>query len=36
MKMASEIARRVYDEKNRNPAFWDEQEDPPPPAYEAQ
>ncbi|KAK4106450.1 hypothetical protein N658DRAFT_491073 [Parathielavia hyrcaniae] len=35
MKMAGEIARRVYDEKNRNPAFWDERDDAPPPAYEA-
>ncbi|KAJ4304336.1 ERMES complex subunit [Collariella sp. IMI 366227] len=35
MKMAGEIARRVYDEKNRNPAFWDERDDTPPPAYEA-
>ncbi|KAK0630720.1 hypothetical protein B0T17DRAFT_491258 [Bombardia bombarda] len=35
MKMAGEIARRVYDEKNRNPAFWEEREDSPPPAYEA-
>jgi mitochondrial distribution and morphology protein 34 len=34
-KMAGEIARRVYDEKNRNPAFWDEREDSPPPAYES-
>ncbi|KAI0391333.1 mitochondrial distribution and morphology protein 34 [Xylariaceae sp. FL0594] len=31
MKMADEIARRVYDEKQRNPTFWD---DTPPPAYE--
>ncbi|KAH6636494.1 mitochondrial distribution and morphology protein 34 [Chaetomium tenue] len=35
MKMAGEIARRVYDEKNGNPAFWDDQDDTPPPAYEA-
>ncbi|KAK3333813.1 hypothetical protein B0T19DRAFT_138111 [Cercophora scortea] len=35
MKMAGEIARRVYDEKNRNPGFWEEREDSPPPAYEA-
>jgi len=35
MKMAGEIARRVYDEKNRNPAFWEDREDAPPPAYEA-
>lgn len=35
MKMAGEIARRVYDEKNRNgPGFWDEREEAPP-AYEA-
>ena len=35
MKMASEIARRVYDEKNRNPGFWEGRDDIPPPAYEA-
>ena len=35
MKMAGEIARRVYDEKNRNPSFWDDRDDTPPPAYEA-
>jgi distribution and morphology protein 34 len=35
MKMAGEIARRVYDEKNRNPSFWDDRDDSPPPAYEA-
>jgi distribution and morphology protein 34 len=35
MKMAGEIARRVYDEKNRREGFWDEREDSPPPAYEA-
>ncbi|KAK0722463.1 hypothetical protein B0T26DRAFT_749856 [Lasiosphaeria miniovina] len=35
MKMAGEIARRVYDEKNRNPAFWEDRDDTPPPAYEA-
>ncbi|KAK5664261.1 hypothetical protein OQA88_479 [Cercophora sp. LCS_1] len=35
MKMAGEIARRVYEEKNRNPAFWQERDDAPPPAYEA-
>lgn len=34
MKMAGEIARRVYDEKNRNPSFWDDRDDTPPPAYE--
>jgi len=33
MKMAGEIARRVYEEKNRNPAFWEERDAPP--AYEA-
>jgi len=35
MKMAGEIARRVYDEKQRNPRFWDERDDAPPPAYDA-
>jgi distribution and morphology protein 34 len=35
MKMAGEIARRVYDEKNRNPPIWDDRDDTPPPAYEA-
>ncbi|KAH8890793.1 mitochondrial distribution and morphology protein 34 [Thozetella sp. PMI_491] len=35
MKMAGEIARRVYDEKHRNPGFWEGREDSPPPAYEA-
>lgn len=35
MKMAGEIARRVYDEKNRNASFWEDQDDAPPPAYEA-
>ncbi|PKS11955.1 hypothetical protein jhhlp_001251 [Lomentospora prolificans] len=34
MKMAGEIARRVYDEKSRRDAVWDEREDVPPP-YEA-
>ncbi|KAL2156205.1 hypothetical protein VTH82DRAFT_950 [Thermothelomyces myriococcoides] len=34
MKMASEIARRVYEEKNGNPVFWDDRDDVPPPAYE--
>ncbi|TPX10872.1 uncharacterized protein E0L32_008261 [Thyridium curvatum] len=34
MKMAGEIARRVYDEKRRNPALWDERDEAPP-AYEA-
>lgn len=36
MKMAGEIARRVYDEKQRSGAFWDERDEAPPPAYEAQ
>ncbi|KAI0850995.1 hypothetical protein F5Y00DRAFT_231390 [Daldinia vernicosa] len=35
MKMAGEIARRVYDEKQRNENFWAEPEDNPPPAYQA-
>lgn len=35
MKMAGEIARRVYDEKNRQENLWDDREDVPPPAYEA-
>ncbi|OTA66672.1 hypothetical protein K449DRAFT_236522 [Hypoxylon sp. EC38] len=35
MKMAGEIARRVYDEKQRNENFWAERDDTPPPAYEA-
>ncbi|OLN85778.1 Mitochondrial distribution and morphology protein 34 [Colletotrichum chlorophyti] len=35
MKMAGEIARRVYDEKSRHSNLWDEREDIPPPAYEA-
>ncbi|KAM5351441.1 hypothetical protein ACJ41O_004164 [Fusarium nematophilum] len=35
MKMAGEIAKRVYDEKNRQRSAWDEREDAPPPAYEA-
>jgi distribution and morphology protein 34 len=39
MKMAGEIARRVYEEKQRNnnnhPSFWDERDDTPPPAYDA-
>ncbi|KAF6837274.1 mitochondrial distribution and morphology protein 34 [Colletotrichum plurivorum] len=34
-KMAGEIARRVYEEKNRQQGIWDEREDIPPPAYEA-
>ena len=37
MKMAGEIARRVYDEKNRRQqGLWEDSSDsPPPPAYEA-
>ncbi|KAF4433448.1 Mitochondrial distribution and morphology protein 34 [Fusarium austroafricanum] len=35
MKMAGEIAKRVYDEKNRQRSPWDDREDAPPPAYEA-
>ncbi|KAF5023992.1 hypothetical protein F66182_3938 [Fusarium sp. NRRL 66182] len=35
MKMAGEIAKRVYDEKHRQRSPWDEREDAPPPAYEA-
>ena len=35
MKMASEIARRVYDENRKNPVFWDDRDESPPPAYEA-
>ncbi|KAF4976212.1 hypothetical protein FZEAL_7104 [Fusarium zealandicum] len=35
MKMAGEIAKRVYDEKNRQHRTWDEREEAPPPAYEA-
>ncbi|KID79969.1 Mitochondrial distribution and morphology protein 34 [Metarhizium brunneum] len=35
MKMAGEIARRVYDEKNRHQGIWEEGESAPPPAYEA-
>lgn len=34
-KMAGEIARRVYDEKNRQQDSWDGREETPPPAYEA-
>jgi distribution and morphology protein 34 len=34
MKMAGEIARRVYNEKRRNPGFWEDRDDVPPPAYE--
>ncbi|KAI1844926.1 hypothetical protein JX266_008942 [Neoarthrinium moseri] len=34
-KMAGEIARRVYDEKQRNSNFWADRDDIPPPAYEA-
>ncbi|KAI8634560.1 mitochondrial distribution and morphology protein 34 [Xylariaceae sp. FL1651] len=35
MKMAGEIARRVYDEKQQNEKLWDERDDTPPPAYES-
>lgn len=35
MKMAGEIAKRVYDEKHRQQGNWEEREDAPPPAYEA-
>ena len=36
MKMAGEIARRVYDEKQRRGGqFWVEGDDAPPPAYQA-
>ncbi|KAI1752275.1 mitochondrial distribution and morphology protein 34 [Xylaria castorea] len=34
MKMADEIARRVYDEKQRNEKLWEERHDAPPPAYQ--
>ncbi|GAP89697.2 putative mitochondrial distribution and morphology protein 34 [Rosellinia necatrix] len=34
MKMADEIARRVYDEKQRNEKLWQERHDAPPPAYQ--
>lgn len=34
MKMAGEIAKRVYDEKNRQQRLWDERDEAPP-AYEA-
>ncbi|TRX90721.1 hypothetical protein FHL15_008300 [Xylaria flabelliformis] len=34
MKMADEIARRVYDEKQRNEKLWEERDDVPPPAYQ--
>ncbi|KFA51187.1 hypothetical protein S40293_09377 [Stachybotrys chartarum IBT 40293] len=35
MKMADEIARRVYDEKHPQPRNWDDTDSLPPPAYEA-
>lgn len=35
MKMAGEIARRVYDEKQSQQRGWDDAESAPPPAYEA-
>ncbi|GAW11141.1 hypothetical protein ANO14919_004830 [Xylariales sp. No.14919] len=34
MKMADEIARRVYDEKQRKEKLWEERHDTPPPAYQ--
>ncbi|KAI0440477.1 mitochondrial distribution and morphology protein 34 [Xylaria telfairii] len=34
MKMADEIARRVYDENQRNEKLWEERDDAPPPAYQ--
>ncbi|KAI1159070.1 mitochondrial distribution and morphology protein 34 [Nemania serpens] len=34
MKMADEIARRVYDEKQRKDKLWEEVDDAPPPAYQ--
>ncbi|KAI1433084.1 mitochondrial distribution and morphology protein 34 [Xylaria sp. CBS 124048] len=34
MKMADEIARRIYDEKQRNEKLWAEHHDAPPPAYQ--
>ncbi|KAI1744041.1 mitochondrial distribution and morphology protein 34 [Xylaria scruposa] len=34
MKMADEIARRVYDEKQRHEKLWEERDDAPPPAYQ--
>ncbi|KAI0481510.1 mitochondrial distribution and morphology protein 34 [Xylaria cf. heliscus] len=34
MKMADEIARRVYDEKQRNDKLWEEHHEAPPPAYQ--
>ena len=34
MKMAGEIARRIYEGKYQQ-SIWDEQDNPPPPAYEA-
>ncbi|KAI1828228.1 mitochondrial distribution and morphology protein 34 [Xylaria intraflava] len=34
MKMADEIARRIYDEKQRNEKLWAEHDDAPPPAYQ--
>ncbi|KAI2630932.1 hypothetical protein GGR54DRAFT_177160 [Hypoxylon sp. NC1633] len=35
MKMAGEIARRVYEQKQRNENFWAERDETPPPAYQA-
>ncbi|KAI1131587.1 mitochondrial distribution and morphology protein 34 [Nemania abortiva] len=34
MKMADEIARRVYDEKQRKEKLWEEGDEAPPPAYQ--
>ncbi|KAJ8131711.1 hypothetical protein O1611_g1913 [Lasiodiplodia mahajangana] len=34
MKMADEIARRVYDEKQRKEKMWEEGDEAPPPAYQ--
>lgn len=34
MKMADEIARRVYDEKQRKEKLWEESHEAPPPAYQ--
>ncbi|KAI0425775.1 mitochondrial distribution and morphology protein 34 [Xylaria sp. FL1042] len=34
MKMADEIARRVYDEKQKSEKLWEERDDAPPPAYQ--
>ncbi|KAI1302595.1 mitochondrial distribution and morphology protein 34 [Xylaria venustula] len=34
MKMADEIARRVYDEEQQKEKLWEERDDAPPPAYQ--